>query len=122
MINLWLVARATSFQTKNVLSRAHMQSVKQWDRTVNHEIILFLSEEFNQSPMVLVIKTYSGYKSLYNGLKTANISAKTLLFSTFNSTNIAFVETCLPTDESNFKVYEEDTDTKHVFSRDFLVL
>ena len=32
-IVLWLVARATGFKTKNVLSRAHVRSVKQWDRT-----------------------------------------------------------------------------------------
>ena len=34
-IVLGLVARATSFQTRNTLSRAHVQSVKQRERTVH---------------------------------------------------------------------------------------
>ena len=39
MIVLYLVARAMSFQTKNELSHAYVQSVKQWGTTA----LLFLA-------------------------------------------------------------------------------
>ena len=33
LLYMYLVAQAMSFQTKNELSHAHVQSVKQWDTT-----------------------------------------------------------------------------------------